>query len=89
MLPNGPPDGRPAFGSHVSNWLGAPHSQSRMTFFSAFFAAAAKIGFVNRPVKLVTAAGPGRGQALEKQPAMKPMFARSAMAGCSGRALHR
>ena len=64
MLPNGPPDGRPGFGSQVSNWLGAPHSQRRMTFFSAFFAAAAKAGFVNKPLKLVTAAAPDAARPL-------------------------
>src|SRR5215207_9229161 len=58
MLPNGPLLGRPGFGSQVSNWLGAPQSQSRMTFFCAFSAAFAKIGLVKRPVKLVTAVAP-------------------------------
>ena len=31
MAANGPPVGRPGFGSHVSNWLAPPASQSRMT----------------------------------------------------------
>ena len=44
MLPNGPPLGRPGLGSHVSNWLGAPQSQSRMQCFCAFFVSAAKTG---------------------------------------------
>src|SRR5439155_10863554 len=64
MLPNGPPDGRPGFGSQVSNWLGAPHSQRRMTFFSAFLAAAAKSGLLNKPEKLVTAAAPDAARPL-------------------------
>src|SRR4030095_4240916 len=58
MLPNGPLLGRPGFGSQVSNWLGAPHSHSRITFFCAFSAAFAKAGLVKSPVKLVTAVAP-------------------------------
>ena len=56
MLPNGPLEGRPGFGSHVSNWLGAPHSQSSKQRLCAFLAAAAKAAFSNNPEKLVTAA---------------------------------
>ena len=56
MLPNGPPLGRPGFGSHVSNWLGAPHSQRRMQCFCDFFVSAAKTGFWKRLVKLETVA---------------------------------
>jgi hypothetical protein len=48
--------GRPGFGSQVSNWLGAPHSQSRMQRFCAFRASAANTGLWKRPEKLVTAA---------------------------------
>ena len=44
VLPNGPPPGRPGFGSQVSNWLGAPHSQRRMQRFSARFASSARAG---------------------------------------------
>src|SRR4029450_4537452 len=58
MLPNGPLLGRPGFGSQVSNWLGAPHSQSRITFFCGFSAALVNTGCVNSPVKLVIAAPP-------------------------------
>lgn len=29
----GPPVGRPVFGSHVSNWLGPPDMNTRMTCF--------------------------------------------------------
>ena len=56
MLPNGPPDGRPGFGSQVSNWLGAPQSHSRMQCFCARFVSAAKTGFLKRPAKLATLA---------------------------------
>ena len=86
MLPNGPPMGRPGFGSQVSNWLGAPQSQSRMTFFSAFFAAAAKSGLVNRPVKLVhRRRRRRRPEPFEEQPAVEPVFARGAAAGSSAK----
>src|SRR6185503_13122404 len=56
MLPKGPPLGRPGLGSHVSNWLGAPHNQSRMQCFRAFFVSAANNGLWNSPVKLDTVA---------------------------------
>src|SRR6266568_596455 len=56
MLPKGPPLGRPGLGSHVSNWLGAPHNQSRMQCFCAFFVCAANTGLWNSPVKLDTLA---------------------------------
>src|SRR5690242_18992822 len=52
----GPPLGRPGLGSHVSNWLGAPQSQSRMQRFCAFFVAEANAGFSNKPEKLVRVA---------------------------------
>ena len=67
MLPNGPLVGRPGFGSHVSNWLGAPHSHSSSTFFCAFCTASAKTGFVNKPVKLVTAAAPDAASPFKKR----------------------
>src|ERR1044071_2662129 len=58
MLPKGPPLGRPGFGSQVSNWLGAPHSHNKSTFFCAFRAASAKTGLVKSPLKLATAVTP-------------------------------
>ena len=54
MLPNGPLDGRPGFGSHVSNWLGAPHSHNKIHRFPFFFTSSANAGELNNPAKLVT-----------------------------------
>jgi hypothetical protein len=58
MLRNGPAVGRPGFGSHVSNWLGAPQSQSRMQHFCVRFACCAKAGSENKPPQLINERAP-------------------------------
>ena len=48
----GPLVGVPGFGSHVSNWLGPPQSQSRMQRFCFRLAVSAKAGLEKRPDQL-------------------------------------
>ncbi len=69
MLPNGPPVGRPGFGSHVSNWLGAPQSQSRMQCFCAFFVSCGKDGIVKQPRETRRTAPARRPRALSEKAA--------------------
>src|SRR5947209_9042241 len=74
MLGKGPLLGRPGLGSHVSNWLGPPHKNSRITFFCARRTVWANNGLVNNPWKLVTAVAP---------PATRPLRNRRRCNRCS------
>src|SRR5579862_3001639 len=55
---NGPPVGRPGLGSHVSNWLGAPHNHKSMQCFCFFLASSANAGSEKSPAKLESDTAP-------------------------------
>ncbi len=67
MLPNGPLLGRPGLGSQVSNWLGPPHSQSRIIFFCDRRTVSANKGLEKSPWKLVTAVAPEAARPFRKR----------------------
>src|SRR5258708_2472922 len=64
---NGPPESVPGLGSQVSNWLGAPVSQSRMQCFCSFLACSANAGNEKSPAQLPTEIAPAPASPLRNR----------------------